>query len=274
MFGSIIGAIGSLAGGLLGGKSQEKAADSNAALQREFAQQGVRWKVEDAKAAGIHPLYALGANTIAASPSYVGGSDYGIGNAMAGIGQDISRSIDAKRTQRERDEARLQSIIQADLTNENMGLQNDLLRAQIAKIQQPAHPPAMPTAEGYTIDGQGNSRITTVPLERTASAPGIPAIESGAINDVGYAHTVGGGLAPVPSNDVKQRIEDTLIPEMHWNMRNLVMPYFGGGQPPPQSALPAGYSKWYWDHPTGEWRPTRQTGFGSNVWWLNRLRDR
>lgn len=43
------------------------------AIQREFAQQGIRWKVEDAKAAGLHPLYALGGGS-AASGTTIGTS--------------------------------------------------------------------------------------------------------------------------------------------------------------------------------------------------------
>lgn len=40
----------------------------NAALQREFAQHGIQWKVADAQAAGVHPLYALGGGTPSFSP--------------------------------------------------------------------------------------------------------------------------------------------------------------------------------------------------------------
>lgn len=44
-------------------------ANSNAALQREFAQNGIRWRVEDAKAAGLHPMYALTGGGAAFAPS-------------------------------------------------------------------------------------------------------------------------------------------------------------------------------------------------------------
>lgn len=58
--------------------------DSNTALKnakhqmgqnKEFAQKGIRWKVADAKAAGIHPLYAMGASTNMPSVSMQGGSN-------------------------------------------------------------------------------------------------------------------------------------------------------------------------------------------------------
>lgn len=37
-------------------------------FQREFAQMGVRWRVADAKAAGLHPLAALGTSGASATP--------------------------------------------------------------------------------------------------------------------------------------------------------------------------------------------------------------
>lgn len=44
-------------------------ASRNADLQREFAQYGIRWRVEDAKAAGLHPMYALTGGGAAFSPN-------------------------------------------------------------------------------------------------------------------------------------------------------------------------------------------------------------
>lgn len=62
------------------GKSNTEA---NIQQQREFAQKGIRWRVSDAKKAGIHPLFALGANTASFSP--VAGPDYGgaVGDVMS-----------------------------------------------------------------------------------------------------------------------------------------------------------------------------------------------
>lgn len=52
-------ALGAIGGALLGGMFQKEANDDNRAAQEAFAQHGVRWRVADAKAAGLHPLYAL-----------------------------------------------------------------------------------------------------------------------------------------------------------------------------------------------------------------------
>lgn len=48
---------------------QQRANDQNYAAQKEFAQNSRQWAVQDAKAAGLHPLYALGGATTF-TPSY------------------------------------------------------------------------------------------------------------------------------------------------------------------------------------------------------------
>lgn len=133
-----IGAASSLLGGAMNKRATKSASDQNTALQREFAQNGIRWKVEDAKAAGLHPLAALGASTASFSPSVQVGS---MGDAVSNMGQDISRAVYANASADERKEeaARLQAYndAQLKLQTENMGLQNDLIRQQITtnKIQ-------------------------------------------------------------------------------------------------------------------------------------------
>lgn len=49
--------------------NQNKINKENIELQREFAQHGISWKVDDAISAGIHPLAALGADTMSFTPS-------------------------------------------------------------------------------------------------------------------------------------------------------------------------------------------------------------
>jgi len=111
MWGNIIsagiGAAASLIGGRKSQKGQEAANAQNEALQREFAQNGIRWKVADAQAAGLHPLYALGGAGAAYQPSAQ--------NVMAGpaasldaVGQNISRAVQASASSHEQEANRLQ----------------------------------------------------------------------------------------------------------------------------------------------------------------------
>ena len=65
--------LGSIAAPLIGGLFNNRRQDQQSDLQREFAQNGIRWKVADAEAAGIHPLAALGAQTTPYQPVSIGG---------------------------------------------------------------------------------------------------------------------------------------------------------------------------------------------------------
>lgn len=75
MLGSLLGAAGSIFGGLLGASQASK----DRAFQKKFAQNGIQWRAADARKAGIHPLAALGAST----PSYTPVGDGGLGSAIA-----------------------------------------------------------------------------------------------------------------------------------------------------------------------------------------------
>lgn len=115
----IIGAA--IAGGasLLGGKkSSDEASQINAAqlafareqmaFQKEMAQHGVRWRVEDAKAAGLHPLHAMGGILPSASPVSVDFQTSGAGAALSEAGQSIGRAVAAQMTPAERAAQELQ----------------------------------------------------------------------------------------------------------------------------------------------------------------------
>lgn len=70
-----------LGAGALGAFGQSSANSDNVRYQKAFAQRGIRWRVADAKKAGVHPLFALGANPASFTPS-VASPDYSfIGDA-------------------------------------------------------------------------------------------------------------------------------------------------------------------------------------------------
>lgn len=178
MIGALISAGASLAGGLINRASardanaqQNAIALQNMEMQQKFAQMGIRWRVKDAEAAGIHPLYALGAQTTSFSPVSVGTTaDTSLGSAVASMGQDISRAMNATRTGKERDAAVLKTAQDLELTGK--GLQNELLAAQIAKLKASINPP-MP--DGMSTSGdtrslqifEGAKPVTTPKVEAT-----------------------------------------------------------------------------------------------------------
>ena len=138
----------------------------NEALQREFAQSGIQWRVEDAKKAGIHPLAAIGGGGAAyGSPSIslgggrgpsgsVGGFS-GTGSAssplpasMAAMGQDLTRAMMASANAETRDTAFQETVREMQL--QNMAMRNDLLASQIQRLKNGGTGPAIPTPPAGT----------------------------------------------------------------------------------------------------------------------------
>ena len=237
-------------------------AAQNVALQKEFAQNGIRWKVEDARAAGIHPLYALGSSGASFSPVSSGPSaDLSLASAASDMGQNISRAVSQTRTQPEKEAVAL-NLASAKANLDGQVIENQIKAVQLKNLQTSS--PSMPAGAGENfVPGQGNSPLVRVKSsERSASATGRPAQQAGWVPDVGYART-DTGLTPVPSQDVKERIEDQMIPELMWAARNQLAPNLGGlmdVKPPPKNMLPKGANKWTWSYMKQEWQPAYSDG--------------
>lgn len=170
IFESIIGAGASLLGGLFNKNSSDEAnrinqenARENLAFQREAANNGISWKVADAKRAGIAPLAALGASTFSPSPVSVGAvGDVSFGTALANAGQNLGRAIDSTRSSKDKVDAFTAST-QA-LTLQRMGLENEILASNLRSVRQAGATPPMPSG-GRTpqlVDGQSATNTVTV----------------------------------------------------------------------------------------------------------------
>lgn len=263
MLGPLISAGASLIGGLINKSSADDAREAqaaanerNIALQKEFAQNGIQWKVADARAAGIHPIYALGGSTASFTPTSSNFSaDTSIGSALASGGQDIGKAIDKASDAPTR--ADNYTRLAQKLELEGKGLQNDILRQELAskvgRISQTPSPPIPSAVDPYLIPGQsGSGLVKRKPVEIAPSPSNAPHNEAGAVADLGYARTQT-GWAPVPSKDVKDRIEDNFIPETSWAIRNHLLPSLGVQSSPPPFAPPAG-KMWYFDPIQQEYR--------------------
>lgn len=153
--GAAIGAGASLLGGLLGSRSARRQQREGLEAQREFAQQGIRWRVEDAKAAGLHPLYALGASTSGPSFSVM---DDPMARGLSEAGQNVSRAVQAQETAAQT-EARLAALDASAARASADRAQADYYSALAAKARQEtnvAKPfPDMGDASGYVQGGDG-----------------------------------------------------------------------------------------------------------------------
>lgn len=142
---SALGSIGGVIGGLLGKKSDQE-------LQKDFAKKGIQWRVADANKAGIHPLAALGANTISYSP-------VGVGSDLPALGESLGAGLDRAQAAAGTSGQRARQM--EDLSLERAGLENDLLRSQIAQINRPHVGPAMQSLDG------SDGTIKLVPPQQT-----------------------------------------------------------------------------------------------------------
>lgn len=150
--------IGSLAGNLVGAIMGGQD-DGGRSAQYDFAQHAIEWKVKDAQAAGIHPLYALGAPTMSFQPTVTGGA--GWGDSLSSMGQNIDDAL-ARGMPRE---GQLDAMDKAakGLQLKNYELQNELLATQIAKMRQSVlSKPAVPGfSPGDGIQGASASGANT-----------------------------------------------------------------------------------------------------------------
>lgn len=240
----------------VGRGQQMDLARDNIAFQNDLAKNGVRYRVEDAKAAGIHPLFALGMSPFNPSPVSVGGDGgTNFSEGFSRMGQNLSRAIDSTRTSDERVSARLQA-----LGLERAELQNDLLRSQIARNNQQMGPPMPssspdPYGSRFLSSDQG-PLITDEPLERHGFDPGNPSLEAGSIPDVGWTRTRT-GWQPVQSKDAKERLEEDVIGNLLWSFRNRLVPWVHGkgpGAPPISLAREMGGVGWRFNRAKGEWQ--------------------
>lgn len=283
LFGSIGSAIGGIASGigsLIGANNSSASAEAinqaNYEHQKEFAQNGIRWKVADAKAAGLHPLAALGAQTPGYTPSAVVGDapDFSF---LRDIGQDVGRAIDAKSTAAERAANKAKIDQGTNLELEGKALDNDYKRALIrGETQDQALrlanaavraswsqqlPPPMPSLapDGSLMSGQGNATsfggIGSKPAEIVINEPGRPGQERGSVSELGFTRTNDGGYAPVMSKDAKDRLDDDFIGSSLWHLRNSLPAAFDTDRvKPPRSWLPKG-SEWRFDVRRGAFYP-------------------
>lgn len=163
MLGAALGAIGSIAGGIINNMGAKAAADEAYENQKNIIQHQTSWLVKDAKRNGIHPLAVLGMNP-ASGPPPAAVFDSGIGQAASSLGDALERKMDPM--------SKLQ-VAQMQLQLEKGALENDFTRAAIASqrmrnIQQSTPGVRSTTGNDVTVlapgtipvPGVGNMRVT------------------------------------------------------------------------------------------------------------------
>jgi len=242
--------------------------------QREFAQNGIRWRVADAKAAGLHPLAALGAAGASYSPVISAGSDSlgdrlgGVRDSLMEMGQNTKRAEVATMTPHERE--------MEELALERAKLQNRLLEGQIqnewAALMGSPPTPTMPAAIAprpttrlrsgarQAAPGQVESRpsqsISSVPGDSGLEAAGTPGFK-----DFGVSPNV---RIELPNQQLSESLEGMgvaghVLGPVLSAIRTGDL--FFNGKPdskPSQNLLPPGY-RWEWSVTRQGWFPVGGT---------------
>ena len=275
LVGALIGGAANLVGAGLNAWSTNEANQDNYARQKEFAKNGIRWKVADAQAAGIHPALALGGSTTSFSPSFVG--DSSLGNGLADTGQDISRAISATRTQEERLAMREQAEYQKQanlLDLENRRLSNDLLAAQIRRENSAQLGPGMPSnltsgpvyveqpgkvAVGNPVPGSGRYKV--VPAEIVSPSKAVPSREAGPARPGFVPTRIGGRNGPtidLPNSLMSEGLEAMGAPAAlaaigAHNAGLFVDNFFRGGYTTEHLPMPPSGYQWKWNLLRQKW---------------------
>lgn len=168
-----IAAAGQVVGGAIAShgtgrqaKANERASVLSYNLQRKFAQNQIKWRVEDAQRAGLHPLFALGGagSTFSPSPTAV---DFG--PKYSELGQGVARAAQALATMQER------KLYEAQLRAVEAGAEKDLAISQYYKSE------AARNAQNANISKPVG--LQTFPL---ASAP--PSMAGMLVQDLDHYH--------------------------------------------------------------------------------------
>jgi len=267
--GNILGAIGNIWGGDKDRQAQDQANRSNYESQKEFAQMGLRWKVDDAKAAGLHPLAVLGSSGASFSPSFAAGSSSNLGAAGEALGQ----LIDGQNTKRA--EVATKTDTEKELENlslERARLQNRLLEGQVqnewaALMGQPGTP---------SFPSPGNSPSTVVsPAGFRSSTPGVvEAVPSKSISAHPKDRGVEAGDTPgfkrynvtpstsieLPNSQLSESLEGMgaaghILGPALTGLRAADKAWSGFNKPS-SDILPAGYH-WEWSRLKQSWSPVK-----------------
>lgn len=196
--GSFVSGVKSLFGG--GGDSPEHALKKQIMVQSDM----LPYRIKAFEKAGIHPLTGLGLPTMSTSVQSIGGNN-DAGDSLYQMGQGIQGAANAFVSKEEKAIVRQSAAL--DL--EHKQLQNDYLRAQIAQASPVGRP--------------GGFALTS-----TLPETGVSGFDADVSQDVSLTSGQSGNYSVVPSTGVKQKIEDMIVPELQWYMRQLLAPKVPG----------------------------------------------
>lgn len=231
----MIGAMLNLVGNVMNKKASDKYAGmvgqnnlENIKYQKKFAKNGITWRVNDAKRAGIHPLAALGAQLIGFQPQYLDGtSSSGYGNVMKDLGQDISNALGTRKTPEQKELAGIvlekEKAILDGIRLDNENKKNNSPTLPGSKIIQGSGLENLDPKD-ITPNSNDGPFVNVVPKQvvpmvsdRTGVSTGIsPARDQYMYPDGTVTEYPSEGLTELMEDNVPVIIKDTLISAQDW----------------------------------------------------------
>lgn len=137
------------------------------AFQREMAQNGVRWRVQDAIEAGLHPLFALGAQLPGASTTPISiGGDSGPDNPRLNFPKSMTAAEHA---------ATAQSLKTQEALENKYNAEAELARSQAMRLQQQGQ--GQPNFPGLLDRGPTGDGSQAIPSRLQYTTPNVDAID-------------------------------------------------------------------------------------------------
>lgn len=206
---ALIGGIASIAGGLLSRSSTNEvndqnynAAMQNIAYQKQFAKHGVRWRAEDARAAGINPLAALGMMPTNFQPVSIGREkeDYSwIGNMGQAVGQLFGTEEKIKK-----EELRIRRA-EADVTERN---RNILLNKDRTTVTATSPWLTGQNMGGDGIDGLLNGSAIELKPAEVSPQVGMGGVQAGRNPFYQYVDMHNNMVQLYPTKNMQEMIQD------------------------------------------------------------------
>lgn len=203
----LAGSVLGFASAKSGQKLQKDINRENLQSAREFAQNSIQWKVEDAKKAGIHPLAALGTQSAYAPSSYAGG-EYGEAQATMGIvsslGQMLETALNAINNDAEADK-----LGQMDNNTQFLKVESDEVKKTAGKdaismtndANKAGQPLGAPLA-GSKLVSLGNGEFSVEPNKDTIDAEALADAEG--LTGIARSHFINQTYRRIAWNEVKR----------------------------------------------------------------------
>lgn len=205
----VIPGVSAVAGLFGGGDISSRAAAANdAAYNREVMQNQVQWKVEDAKKAGVHPLYALGAPSVSWSPSTAGGGPSTI-QRVADAGQGIARAASAYGDSNMRRKLFEQEVRMNELKIKDAEI-SLAKNASVGAMNTSGATVPINSSDSHSIPGQGNAIGVSNRIPLPASTKYVSRT---------------GSVEHYPSKEVAEAIEDNMLYQAEHFYRNRIAPF-------------------------------------------------